>query len=163
MKPKLSRPHFPEGYMDTPKATVDWDAVQQKLRDAKNYWVCTADRTGKPHAVPVWAAWVDGRLYFDGSDKTRTARNLNETPYTVIHLENGSNVVIVEGKTEKITKVPRSITGQISEEYKRKYAGDGYAPEPDQWDDNWLFCLTPVKALAWTEFSYDPTRFVFEE
>lgn len=162
-EPRITRPHFPEGYMADPKATVDWGMTVEKLCDAKNYWVCTADKDGKPHAVPVWAAWVEGRIYFDGSAKTRYARNIKHQPYVVVHLENGSDVVIVEGIAEHVKGLPKSITSKISEQYKRKYAGDGYTPEPDQWDESGLFSVRPVKALAWTEFSFDPTKFEFPE
>lgn len=53
----------------------------------------------------------------------------------------------------------------MSEEYKRKYASLGYAPEPDAWSGEaagGLHIFAPVTAIAWSEFPTDLTRFAFD-
>ena len=77
---------------------LDWSWAVERLTTAKNYWFCTTRPDGRPHAMPAWAAWVDGALYFDGSPETRRGRNLAANPAIVIHLESGDEVVILEGE-----------------------------------------------------------------
>jgi hypothetical protein len=48
----------------------------------------------------------------------------------------------------------------VAAEYRRKYAQDGYAPQPDQWDKGGLFVVVPKTVLAWTQFTKDPTKFI---
>lgn len=81
-EPRASRPKFPQGYeAPTDEAgLLPWSHARTRLEQAQNYWVCTATREGKPHATPLWGAWVDDRLYFEGSPATRWGRNLPPTP-----------------------------------------------------------------------------------
>lgn len=47
-----------------PPSPLDWDWAVERLRDAPNYWVCTTTASGAPHAMPVWAVWVDEAVCF---------------------------------------------------------------------------------------------------
>jgi len=38
---------------------LGWEWVTQKLDSARNYWIATSGPDGAPHAMPVWALWVD--------------------------------------------------------------------------------------------------------
>jgi len=161
-QPQVTRPHFPEGYVDHPNALLNWDFVEQKLRQAKNYWLCTVRPDGRPHAVPKWAVWVDGKLYFDGSPETRNARNLAGNPHVSVHLESGDEVVIVEGTAQASSRPAPGLGRKLAQAYAAKYAALGYSPQPDQWDGGGLFEIAPRTVLAWTRFTEDPTKFVFE-
>jgi hypothetical protein len=79
-EPKVTRPHFPPGYVDHPSGHVAWAWVEERLDQAVHYWLCTVRPDGRPHAVPKWAVWVDGSIYFDGSPETLHARNLARNP-----------------------------------------------------------------------------------
>ena len=37
-------------------------------------------RTARPHVMPVWGVWLDGRLWFSSGLRSRKARNLAATP-----------------------------------------------------------------------------------
>jgi hypothetical protein len=161
-RPKITRPHFPEGYVDHPKALLTWELVEQKLAGAKNYWLCTVRPDGRPHAVPKWAVWVDGKLYFDGSPSTRHARNLAKNPHVSLHLESGDEVVIVEGTGHASPRPSPGLGARLAQAYAAKYAALGYAPQADQWDQGGLFEIAPQTVLAWTKFTDDPTKFVLE-
>ena len=50
--PRSTRPHFPPGYVDAPRALLDWEQVERRLVSARNYWLCTVRPDGRPHAVP---------------------------------------------------------------------------------------------------------------
>ncbi len=160
-EPKSSRPHFPEGHVAHPKGFVPWSHVEERLTQARNYWVCTVRPDGRPHCIPKWGVWVEGKLYFDGSMETRHARNVAENPHVSVHLESGDDVVSVEGEAQAHPGPSKDLGKKLSQAYKAKYASLGYAPEPDQWDGGGLLVVTPKKVLAWTKFTDDPTRFTF--
>jgi hypothetical protein len=162
-QPKITRPTFPPGYVDNPTSEVRWEFVAQQLTEAKNYWLCSAYPDGRPHVVPRWAVFVDGRIYYDGSPQTRHARNIMENPHVSLHLESGDQVVILEGTARPAEKPSLELGQKLAQAYQTKYTAHGYAPEPDQWDEGGLYVFTIQKALAWTDFPVDPTKFVFED
>jgi hypothetical protein len=162
-EPRASRPHLPADY-GVPKSTkglLAWSDARARLEGALNYWVSTVSPEGTPHAVPVWGAWVDDRWYFDGSPETKHIRNVMKNPAASLHLEDGSEAVIVEGRVDAIQKPPRALAEAVATAYREKYKAYGYAPDPDQWDGGGLYGLTPQKALFWTSFPKDMTRFTF--
>jgi nitroimidazol reductase NimA-like FMN-containing flavoprotein (pyridoxamine 5'-phosphate oxidase superfamily) len=164
MRPlKISRPSFPPGYADHPTSEVAWEYVEQKLTEAKHYWLCSVQADSRPHCVPRWAVYLDGRIYYDGSPETRHARNILEKPHVTLHLESGEKAIIMEGESRPADKPSVELAQRLSEAYKSKYAEDGYAPEPDQWDEGGLYVFTPRQCLAWTVFFENPTKFVFED
>ncbi len=161
-EPKVTRPHFPPGYVDHPSGHVAWAWVEERLDQAVHYWLCTVRPDGRPHAVPKWAVWVDGSIYFDGSPETLHARNLARNPEVVVHLESGEQAVIVEGQARPVDRPEAGLAARVAGAYRRKYSGLGYSPQPDQWDQGGLFVVELKAIIAWTKFSQDPTKFVFE-
>lgn len=157
--PKASRPDFPDGYVNNPRSTVAWDYVLGRLTEAKNYWLCSVRPDGRPHVIPRWGAFLEGRFYYDGSPETRHARNIVQNPHVSLHLESGTQVIIAEGSSRPVEKPERELARNLSHAYALKYAEDGYAPEPTQWDEGGLYEFTPRKVLAWTNFTEDPTKF----
>lgn len=162
--PAADRPDMPDGY-GVP-ATVDnllgWDRVEARLLDSVVYWMATTRPDGRPHVVPRWGVWLDGRLWYDGSPDTIHARNLAANPACVLHLEDGTKAVIVEGTAAPSVPVGDDLGVRLSVEFGRKYADLGYAPTPDSWSGpgaGGLSVFVPFKTLAWTEFPTDVTRF----
>lgn len=161
-QPKVTRPHFPPGYIENPKGWVSWQEVLNKLTRAENYWLCTVRPDGRPHVIPKWAVMIEGKIYFDGSPKTRHARNIAMNPNVCLHLESGSDVVIVEGHAAAVDKVTPELGVEIARAYTEKYAKVGYSPTPDQWDGGGLYVITPRQVMAWTNFNENPTKFMFD-
>lgn len=162
MKPiKITRPKFPPGYVDNPTSEVAWEHVAQQLTEAKNYWLCSVRPDGRPHVIPRWAVFVDRKVYYDGSPKTRHARNILENPHISLHLESGDQVIILEGTSQPAERPSPELAQKLAQAYKTKYAVHGYAPEPDQWDEGGLYVFTIQQVIAWTNFLTDPTKFVF--
>jgi len=159
--PQILRPQFPPGYVDNPKTFLTWESVEQKLREAINYWLCSVRPNARPHSIPKWAVWVNGRIYFDGSPETRHARNIAQNPYVSVHLESGTEAVMMDGAAREL-RPTRELAQAIAAAYTAKYKSFGYAPEPHQWDEGGLFEIQPHTVLAWTKFNEDPTKFVFE-
>lgn len=163
--PMVSRPEFPDGYL--PKKLDDyvtWEQVEERMTTAQHYWLCSVRPDGRPHVVPRWGVWVGGKFYYDGSPETRHARNLENNPQVNLHLEDGEDVVIMEGTAHALLNPDRELAVKVAQAYGRKYAARGYAPEPDQWDNGGLYEFTPRKVLAWTNFVQKPdaTRFLFD-
>ena len=59
---------------------LSWDHVQERMAEARNYWVATVRPDGRPHATPVWGLWVDGAFYFGVAPGTRRRAISRRTP-----------------------------------------------------------------------------------
>lgn len=159
--PKITRPKFPKGYVDKPTAFLTWDWVAERLAESKHYWLCSVRPNGRPHVIPRWGVFVDNKFYYDGSPETRHARNLEKNPHVTLNLENGSQAIFLEGISKSAGKPSAELGKRLSEAYK-KYTDVGYAPEPNSWDEGGLYVFTPRQCIAWSNFTEDPTKFVFE-
>jgi nitroimidazol reductase NimA-like FMN-containing flavoprotein (pyridoxamine 5'-phosphate oxidase superfamily) len=158
--PQVTRPHFPKGYVDHPKSLLPWEEVEARLMDAVHYWLCSVRPSNRPHAVPLWAVWVNGRIYYDGSPETQHGKNIALNPFVTVHLESGEKVIIIEG-TAKEVKPSRELAHSIAKAYAAKYASRGYSPEPTSWDAGGLYEIKPHTVIAWNSFTDDPTKFIF--
>ena len=167
-EPKITRPKFPKGYADNPASYLTWDWVAAQLTDARHYWLCSVRPPssdapdGRPHVVPRWGAFIDGRFYYDGSPETRHARNIAENPHVTLNLESGEKAIIMEGTSRPAEKPDPKFARRLAKAIGDKYAALGYSPEPDQWDEGGLFVFTPRQCIAWSKFTDNPTKFVFE-
>ncbi len=144
---------------------LSWSDVEARLIDAPQYWMATTRPDGRPHVVPRWGVWLDGRLWYDGAPTTVHVRNLQKNPACTLHLENGWRAVIIDGSSRQADPPGKELGGRLSAAFSRKYHERGYEPEPDAWegpDAGGLLVFTPAKALAWFDFPNDATRFHFD-
>jgi hypothetical protein len=163
-KPKASRPQIPDyGIPTTEEGMLPWSYVQERMREAINYWISTVNLNGQPHATPVWGVWLEDVLYFDGSPKTRRGRDLAVNSSVSIHLEDGTRAVMLEGNAVELTRPALSLRQTLSAAYTEKYSGRGYRPGPETWEGGGLYRFEPRVAFAWTQFPADTTRWHFEE
>jgi hypothetical protein len=140
----------------TPKVTLEWVVVRGRLESSERYWLATTRPDGRPHVIPIDGIWLDDRWYFGGAPQTVSMRNLEANLEIVMHLEDPMQAVIVEGAAEWVTPSPEDAT-RLAEASKEKY---GYAPSPEDYAKG-VWALRPRRALAWTEFPKDCTRFQF--
>ena len=89
--------------------------MTERMAEAQNYWVCTVSPDGQPHSTPVWGLWLDDRLYFGGGPQTRRNRNLAENPAVCVHLESGSDVVILHGDAQVLREPDLSLVTRLIE------------------------------------------------
>ena len=119
------------------KPGLEWAWVDGQLESAGTYWV-VARLQGHPHPRPVWGAWHDERLYLSIGTPS-TLRTLRSDPVVTVHLDSGTDVVIVEGHVG-----PPISEGAVVAAYNRKYDWDydaaHYGP---------LQCIEPEVVLAW--------------
>lgn len=162
---RIDRPIVPDGYGVTEEGPyLEWADVEDWLTEATEYWLASTRPDGRPHVVPRWGVWLDDRFWYDGSPETRHARNLSINPACALHLESGTTVTIVEGASRPSQPIGGTLGERLAAEYSRKYEKLGYAPAADAWSDEHaggMRVLTPDKAIAWTQFPADMTRYVF--
>ena len=147
------RPYIPGyGIEESDSGLLGWDFIQNEMKDAKNYWLCTAGSDSLPHAIPVWGSWIDDNFYFGGGPGTKNQRNLTENPHIVVHSESGTKVVIIEGKVS-IEKNYKRIQ-EIKKDYLRKYNLDHPPP---------FYRVKKTKVLCWdmNDYMKTPTRWKF--
>jgi nitroimidazol reductase NimA-like FMN-containing flavoprotein (pyridoxamine 5'-phosphate oxidase superfamily) len=163
-EPKRDRPDIPEyGIPETEEGVLPWSHVTERMEKAINYWIATTDPKGRPHATPVWGVWIDDSFFFDGSPQTRRGRNLAANPAVTVHLESGSDVVILQGEAIQIQGIQPDLAQRLAAAYAAKYKELGYAPEPNTWDEGGIYRVTLRKAFAWSQFPTDTTRWRFEQ
>jgi hypothetical protein len=164
-QPIAERPYLPEGYglPEHNEGLLPWTYVVERMTQSLNYWICSVRPDGRPHSAPVWAAWVDDVLYYDGAPNTIHNRNVAANPNVSVHLEDGTQAVILEGVVYAIHKPERNLAASVAEGYRAKYAAMGYAPAVDQWDAGGLYAIVPSRVIAWTKFPTDCTRWRFEQ
>ena len=110
----------------------------ERLNRARNYWIGTTRPEGQPHSRPVWGVWLDDTFYF--STGSLAAQNLAVSPAITVHLESGSEVVIIEGVAEPISET--ALVERVVNLYNQKY----------HWDvdpTNTLFA-SATQGLRWT-------------
>lgn len=88
-------------------------------------WFTTVDEHGRPHAVPVWFFWHDGRvLIFSRHDSAKVANVRRRSP-VLVHLDTGtfgSEVVILHGSARVSERSAAAWLTEFRDAYERKYA-----------------------------------------
>jgi hypothetical protein len=106
--------------------------------------------------TPVWGVWLDGAFAWSGSPASRWARNLVTNPAISLHLESGSEVVIVEGDAAHI-EGDDALTAAFIAAWDTKY---GIASQDT--GTRTIFQLSPVRARSWSHsIPAAPTRWEF--
>jgi len=106
---------------------LPWSWATERLIRSHEYWVSTVDAGGAPHAMPVWAVWIDDRLVFSSGGRSRRARNLADDPRCVVTTARADEAVVVEGRARRITDATELAS--VVEVYATKYGSA--PPDPD--------------------------------
>jgi len=160
---KITRPKFPKGYVDKPVSFVDWDWVAAQLEESKHYWLCSVYPNGKPHVVPRWGVFLDGKVYYDGSPETRHALNIKRNPAVSVHLESGSQPIILYGISSPAGKPSSELGKRLSAAYKKKYKEMGYAPVSNSFYGGGLFVCTRHVGTTWISLIEALFKFLVDE
>ena len=137
--PELSQPRMFGDYVGS--ASLPWGWATERLSRARNYWIATTRPTGQPHSRPVWGVWLDTTFYF--STGSLATQNLTAQPAITIHLESGSEVVIIEGVAQQLSD--RSLLEQVVSLYNQKYNWD---LDPKQLPGP-FYAVRPQVAFGW--------------
>ena len=113
--------------------------MEEQLTAAGTYWV-VAPTQGHPHPRPVWGLWSDHRLYLSIGSPTLLRALQGAVPISV-HLGSDTDVVIVEGLTDPLS---RPTPHPLIESYNAKYDWDYQVAEYGE-----LTTVEPTKVMAW--------------
>ena len=164
--PKRDRPTLPKGYIQTtPKGMLTWPAVKKILTTFPYLWIATTDADGRPHLVQQWGVWVDDILYFEGSDKTRWARNLAREPRLAFGTQVADKAVMGKAVVDVVRGVDRDLAERIAKQYAAKYGRVfDYKPKPEQYMKGHVFRARPTKVIVFDvqHFNTGATRFTFD-
>lgn len=119
-------------------APLAWSWVEDQLAASGTYWV-VARGPGHPHPRPVWGLWHHERLHLSIGSPTLVA-TARDDPTVTVHLESGTDVVIVEG----FATVGAETGPELLAAYRRKYDW-----EYDVAQYGALTRVVPSKILAW--------------
>jgi nitroimidazol reductase NimA-like FMN-containing flavoprotein (pyridoxamine 5'-phosphate oxidase superfamily) len=126
--PKASRPHMPGyGLPRGQKGLLPWRWAEQRLRRSHNYWLATVRPDRRPHVMPLWGIWVDGRFFFSTGGRSRKARNLAANAACIVCTENSAEAVIVEGTAAQLRDAAE--LKRLAPHYAQKYKP--WALDPD--------------------------------
>jgi nitroimidazol reductase NimA-like FMN-containing flavoprotein (pyridoxamine 5'-phosphate oxidase superfamily) len=139
------------------KGLLPWTWAEQRLRRSHNYWLMTVGKNARPHAMPVWGLWVDGRFFFSTGRESRKARNLAANQQCVICTEESAQAVIVEGTAAELSD--STLFERLAPLYHRKYK-----PWKLEQDLGPVFEVRPRVIFGLREKTFNAaTRWVFGE
>lgn len=93
--------------------------------------VATSGPKGKPHAMPVWYAWRDGKVLFHTGDTSKKLRNLQANDRISIVVDSKVapyKVAVIEG-TAKILPGESQLARDIAIHYLGQKVGEQYASQ----------------------------------
>ncbi len=153
-EPRVERARFDSSYgtsdADTP---LPWAWARERLERSQAYWIASTRPDGRPHAMPVWGAFIDGKVIFGTARGSRKARNLAERPDVVVHLESGDEVVVIEGVVGETSDV--EVLGRAADVFEAKY---DWRPGLDDFEGTVWYVVSPRVGYAWLESDYVATR-----
>jgi nitroimidazol reductase NimA-like FMN-containing flavoprotein (pyridoxamine 5'-phosphate oxidase superfamily) len=143
---------------------LDWNDAERILRGGRYYWIATTDADGGPHLVQQWGAWIGEHLYFEGSERTRWARNLERDPRVGFGTQSGTRAVFGQGTVDVVRGVEPPVAKRIASQYTAKYGKTfDYRPKPEQYEKGPVFRARPSKLIVFDvkHFNTSATRFTF--
>jgi len=160
-EPTPTAPRMPAAYGVPTDASggelLPWSWAVEQLTAARNYWICTTRRDGRPHAMPVWGIWLEDAVWFSTDPSSVKGLNMARDPRIVVHLESGDDAVVLEGEVEHPTD--RGALERFVEAYEQKYAF-----RIELASENFgIYVLRPRVAQTWTESDFPRTaaRWIF--
>lgn len=152
------------GVPDTNEGLLPWSWAEERLVNSRNYWIVTATPTGRPHAMPVWGAWLPDRerFWFSCAASARKARNLQANDQIVVAPTDTVEVVSLEGRA---VDVSGGDLGDHVQAFFDKYGaemGQSLEEVGEFLTSNTSFEVTPERAFGMIErpdeFSERATR-----
>lgn len=106
----------------------EWQWVERQLLGAGTYWVVSRSAS-HPHPRPVWGVWHERALLLSIGSPV-IARDIAADPRVTVHLDSGTEVVIVEGAASVVT-FPGALddfTAAYNAKYDWQYAAERDGP-----------------------------------
>ena len=126
---------------------LDQDKLKKalpRLKKDHNIWFATARPDGRPHLVPIWFVWHEGKIWLCTLSNTQKVRNLAKSQHAVAALEDGDSPVIMEGMA--IAWHDKAEFERLAPLFKKKFDWDILI---DDTGDYILVEFTPTRMLSW--------------
>jgi hypothetical protein len=117
---------------------LPWAWAEERVAAAATYWV-TAGGVTLPHPRPLWGIWHGDRLLLSIGSPTLAASLPVDAPVAV-HLDSGTEVVIVEGVVADRAVVDADAIAAYDRKYDWSYDVAAYGP---------LTAVAPRLVHAW--------------
>jgi PPOX class probable F420-dependent enzyme len=111
--------------------------------------VATSGPKGKPHAMPVWYAWRDGKVLFHTGADSKKMRNLRQNDRISVVVDSKVapyKVVVVEGRGRQLPG-DGDLAREIAVHYLGERAGAAYAARSGE--PGALVEVSPTKVISW--------------
>ena len=111
---------------------------------SRNYWICTTRLDGRPHAKPVWGAWIDDRALWSTGDQSVDRAQPGRQPGR--GRARGERRRDRDPRGDVRVRARRGLIARFVEVYADKYDIRLELAE--------IYGLRPDTCLAWTEADY---------
>ena len=111
--------------------------------------VASSGPTGKPHAMPIWYAWRDGRVLFHTGKDSKKMRNLRKNPRVTVVIATKTapyKVAVIEGTGRELPG-DKELGRTVAIHYLGERQGAAYAERSGE--PGALVEVTPTKIISW--------------
>ena|SRR5215217_1426958 len=127
--------------------------IDERLRAEPIIWLATTRPDGRPHNVPVWFWWDGESVLIFSQPNNQKIRNLRQSPHAVLTLntlDDGEDVVIIEGTAELVAQPTSELMlPAFGEKYADLFVRIGSDPAKMAAEYNQPIRVTPTKVIAW--------------
>lgn len=128
--------------------------IDERLRTEPIIWLATARPDGRPHLVPVWFFWDGETITIYSQPNNQKMRNLQHSTNVTLALntvDDGDDVVIVEGKAELPGKSPQTMNNPAYlEKYNTLIKKMKADPEEMAAAYSEVIRVTPTRFISWS-------------
>lgn len=125
-----------------------WRAIEARLGRETEIWLATVRVDGRPHLVPLWYVWLEGKIYVCTGSDTQKFANLRTNQNVSLALTDPLNVILIEGEAHV---ADRALIDRVADYFFNKYEWDFRYDDAADW---YLIEITPFRILAWGD-GYD--------
>lgn len=111
--------------------------------------VATTGPSGKPHAMPVWYLWRDGKVLFHTGPESKKLRNLRKNGRISVVVDTKTapyKVVVIEGTARELPG-DLNLSREVAIHYLGQKNGEAYAARSSE--PSRLVEVTPTKVISW--------------
>ncbi len=96
--------------------------ITARLAGPQNIWLATVRGDSRPHLVPIWFVWRDGRVWIATGQRSQKRRNIAHNPRVSLALEDGSDPLVIEGIAAVYEDAP--TRDALAPHFQAKYGWD---------------------------------------
>jgi nitroimidazol reductase NimA-like FMN-containing flavoprotein (pyridoxamine 5'-phosphate oxidase superfamily) len=144
-----------------PTDLLPWSWAVERLVRSHYFWISSVRPDGRPHAMPVWGVFTEGRVWFSSSAGSRKTLNIESNPHVVVSTDDAAEPVVVEGAVERVSSTgdPEAVhafADALNAKYETEYPVEFFL-------ENATFLVMPDRVIGMreSEFESSPTRWTF--